>query len=269
MNNIPNILSIAGSDPSGGAGVQADLKVISALGGYGMAAVTALTAQNTMGVRSVVHVPARFMRDQIETVFDDIDVSAVKIGMLGNAEIMEEIACCLEQYQPENIVLDPVMVATSGDSLIDMDAIDCLKKRLIPLADIITPNIPEAEKLMRKSVIDMEMFAQNLLDLGARSVLLKGGHLKGDVMRDVFADQDGVETFEAPRVETDNTHGTGCSLSSAIAVYLGHGLSMREACKKAKDYVTCALGWADALSVGGGHGPLHHTYCLTQKERST
>ncbi len=268
MTNIPNILSIAGSDPSGGAGIQADLKVFAALGGYGLAAITALTAQNTTGVRSVVHVPARFMQDQLDAIFEDIDVDAVKIGMLGNVEIMEEVANSLERYKPRNIVLDPVMVATSGDFLMDMGAIDFLKNRLIPMADIVTPNIPEAEKLMRKSVLDMEDAAQSLLELGAKAVILKGGHLKGEIMRDVLATGEGVKVLETQRVDTENTHGTGCSLSSAVATYLGQGLSMQDACQKAKDYVTCALGWADDLSVGCGHGPLHHTYALTQKGRA-
>ena len=160
---VPNVLSIAGSDPSGGAGIQADLKTFAALGVYGMAAITAMTAQNTQGVRGVVAVPPAFIKDQLEAVFDDVDVAAVKIGMLANVEIIEEVANILERYKPKHIVLDPVMVATSGDSLISAEAVDAMKARLIPISSVITPNIPEAEKLMRKSVIDMEVAAQGLL----------------------------------------------------------------------------------------------------------
>ncbi len=258
--SIPNILSIAGSDPSGGAGIQADLKTFAALGAYGMAAITALTAQNTIGVTGFVAVPADFMRDQLRAIFDDVEVSAVKIGMLANADIVEAVAEVLEQSCNAPIVLDPVMVATSGDALIDQDAVAALKSRLIPMADVITPNIPEAEKLSRKAVLDMEAAAEGLLDLGARAVYLKGGHLKGDVMRDVLASSNGAQVLEVPRVDTENTHGTGCTLSSAIAAYLGHGEDLADACEKAKAYLTNALKHADGLTVGLGHGPVHHSW---------
>lgn len=254
----PNILSIAGSDPSGGAGIQADLKTFTALGCYGMAAVTALTAQNTQGVRSSVSVPERFMRDQLDAVFEDIRVDAVKIGMLSNADIMNAVADSLEKYAPAHIVLDPVMVATSGDMLIDIDALGVLKSRLIPIASVITPNIPEAEKLRRAAVLDIKESAQKLLELGAQAVLLKGGHLKGDVTTDVLADSNGVHIFKSPRVNTENTHGTGCTLSSAMAAYLGHGLTLYESCEKAKAYLTDALKGANELNVGKGHGPVNH-----------
>ncbi len=234
----PKVLSIAGSDPSGGAGIQADLKVFQSTGVYGMAAITALTAQNATEVRGVVAVPAAFVKDQIAAIFDDADVSAVKIGMLANAEIAEAVADTLEEYKAENIVLDPVMVATSGDSLIDKDAVEIVKTRLIPMASVITPNIPEAEKLMRKAVLDMEQSAQNLLKLGAKAALLKGGHLKGDVMRDILAQEDRLTILEAPRVKKAHTHGTGCRLSSAIASYLGQEETLENACRKAKDYLT-------------------------------
>lgn len=260
---IPNILSIAGSDPSGGAGIQADLKTFTALGCYGMAALTALTAQNTQGVRSSVNVPERFMRDQLDAIFEDIRVDAVKIGMLGGVEIMEAVADSLEKYEPKHIVLDPVMVASSGDILMDPDALGVLKNRLIPLATLMTPNIPEAEKLRRVAVLDMEIAAEKLLELGARAVLLKGGHLKGDVMRDVLADSTGVQVFEAPRVDTENTHGTGCTLSSAIAAYLGMGHDLADACERAKRYLTNALQYADVLDVGYGHGPVNHVEGLS------
>lgn len=237
----PKVLSIAGSDPSGGAGIQADLKTFQALGVYGMAAITALTAQNETEVRGVVAVPAAFVKDQIAAIFDDADVRAVKIGMLANAEIAEAVADTLEEYRAENIVLDPVMVATSGASLIDKDAVDVIKTRLIPMATLMTPNIPEAEKLMRKAVLDMEQAAQDLLKLGAKAALLKGGHLKGNIMRDVLAQERGVITLEAPRVENASTHGTGCRLSSAIAAYLGLEETLEEACAKAKAYLTSEL----------------------------
>ncbi len=255
---IPNILSIAGSDPSGGAGVQADLKTFAALGCYGMAAITSLTAQNTMGVRSVIDVPDRFVKDQIAAIFDDIDVSAVKIGMLSNVDIINAVADCLEKYKPHNIVLDPVMVASSGKALITSDAVLVMKERLIPLCDVLTPNIPEAEKLSRKSVIDMERSAQGLLELGSRAVYLKGGHLKGLVVRDVLAYDDEVKIFEAPRVDTVNTHGTGCTLSAAIAAYLALGESLPDSCRLAKQYLSCALENAHKLNVGSGCGSVHH-----------
>lgn len=261
---IPNVLSIAGSDPSGGAGIQADLKTFSALGCYGMAVITSLTAQNTQGVTGVVDVPPAFVKQQIDTIFEDIDVSAVKIGMLSNTEIMEAVADALEQHKPPFIILDPVMVATSGDSLITSDAVETLKKRLIPMADLITPNIPEAEKLMRKAVIDMEVAAENLCDLGCQAALIKGGHLKGEVMRDVLFSKGLVKVFETTRIETNNTHGTGCTLSSAITAYVAHGYPIDKACESAKNYITEALRNADQLSVGKGHGPTNHLYSLVE-----
>ncbi len=255
---IPNILSIAGSDPSGGAGVQADLKTFAALGCYGMAVITSLTAQNTHGVRSVIDVPERFVKDQIAAIFDDIEVAAVKIGMLSSVDVINAVADCLEKYKPRNIVLDPVMVASSGDSLITSDAVSVMKERLIPLTDVLTPNIPEAEKLSRKSVIDMERSAQGLLELGSRAVYLKGGHLKGSVALDVLAYDDITKVFEAPRIDTQNTHGTGCTLSAAIAAYLAMGESLSDSCAKAKKYLSNALENAHKLNVGSGHGPVHH-----------
>lgn len=256
---VPNVLSIAGSDPSGGAGIQADLKTFAALGVYGMAAITAMTAQNTQGVRGVVAVPPAFIKDQLEAVFDDVDVAAVKIGMLANVEIIEEVANILERYKPKHIVLDPVMVATSGDSLISAEAVDAMKARLIPISSVITPNIPEAEKLMRKSVIDMEVAAEGLLSLGASAALLKGGHLKGPAI-DVLAYDDVVRSYEAERIVTKNTHGTGCTLSSAVAAYLARGFDLEVAVESAKAYITAAITHADELSVGQGAGPVHHGY---------
>lgn len=255
---IPNILTIAGSDSSGGAGIQADIKAISACGGYAMSAITALTAQNTQGVHSVVDVPERFIRDQIKAVFEDIEVHAVKIGMLSAVETIEAVADMLEEYQPKHIVLDPVMIASSGDALITSDAIDTMKQRLIPLATLITPNIPEAEKLIRKAVIDMENAAKSLLILDCKAALLKGGHNKGPESTDILATTNGTQSFSAPRIETENTHGTGCSLSSAIATFLGKGQALPEAIQNAKTYITGALKHSHAINVGHGHGPVHH-----------
>ncbi len=258
--SIKNVLSIAGSDPSGGAGIQADLKTFCANDVYGMAAITALTAQNTQGVSAFVAVPPEFVKDQLKAIFEDIEVSAVKIGMLANADIIEALADSLEQYKPKNIVFDPVMVATSGDSLISGDAIKLMKERLIPLCNVLTPNIPEAEKLSRKAVLDMEVAAQGLLALGAKAVFLKGGHLKGDMARDVLAYQQVVREYKTPRIDTQNTHGTGCTLSSAIAANLAKGDELEDACFNAKEYLTNALKHADDLAVGNGHGSVHHMW---------
>ncbi len=261
-SKIPNVLSIAGSDPSGGAGVQADLKTFAALGCYGMAVVTSLTAQNTKGVKSVIDVPARFVEDQISTLFEDIEIDAVKIGMVVNSKIIDVIANLIEKYQPENIVFDPVMVASSGNSLIDIDAISKMKERLIPLCNVLTPNIPETEKLLRKSVIDMQRSAMDLLTLGSKSVYLKGGHLSGDIMQDVLAYGDNIKIYETDRICTNNTHGTGCTLSSAIAAYLALGNDLADSSRLAKQYLYGALESANKLNVGYGAGPLHHGYCL-------
>ncbi len=224
-----------------------------------MAAITALTAQNTQGVSGVVNVPAVFVSEQLARIFEDVEVAAVKIGMLANADIIEAVADALERYAPMRVVLDPVMIATSGDPLISSDAVDAMIKRLIPLADIITPNIPEAQKLSRKAVLDMERSAQELLALGSKAVFLKGGHLKGDEALDVLALRDGrVQEFTCPRVDTENTHGTGCTLSSAIAAYLALGEDVISACDKAKTYLTGALKASGELNVGSGHGPVQH-----------
>ncbi len=258
--SIPNVLSIAGSDPSGGAGIQADLKTFAALGVYGMAAISALTAQNTVGVSGFVAVPPEFMKDQLKAIFEDVEVEAVKIGMIANADLVNVLADSLAHYRPPNIVLDPVMVSTSGDSLINSDAMTAMKERLIPLCDVLTPNIPEAEKLSRKAVLDMEVAAQDLLKMGSGAVLLKGGHLKGDVARDVLAYVGGIRIYETPRVDTQSTHGTGCTSSSAIAANLAKGEDVENACFKAKDYLTNALEYADDLNVGKGHGPVNHMW---------
>ncbi|MFK7839746.1 MAG: bifunctional hydroxymethylpyrimidine kinase/phosphomethylpyrimidine kinase [Bdellovibrionales bacterium] len=256
---IPKVLSIAGSDPSGGAGIQADLKTFGALGCYGMAVITALTAQNTREVSAVEVMSAEFVRQQLIAIFDDVAVHGVKIGMIADAQIAEVVADILEEFKPPNIVLDPVMVATSGDSLIDKDAMGVLKARLIPLADVITPNIPEAEKLLRKAVLDIEDGARDLLLLGADAALLKGGHLSRDVMsNDVLAFDKGIEVFKAKRILTSNTHGTGCTLSSAIVAHLAKEMDLKDAVQASKEYLTGAIQNADALGVGHGHGPVNH-----------
>ena len=259
---IANVLSIAGSDPSGGAGVQADLKTFSALGCYGMAAITALTAQNTRGVTGVQVPPASFVADQIDAVFADVRVDAVKIGMLANAEIVAAVAACLARHRAAHVVLDPVLVATSGDSLGAPGVVEAMRQHLFPLASVITPNMPEAAALAGApepvDVAGLERLAAALHGQGARAVLVKGGHLQGAVAEDVLFHEGRVTRFAAPRVDTKNTHGTGCTLSSAIAAHLARGLALEEAIRAAKDYLTDALRAADALSVGHGHGPVHH-----------
>lgn len=258
---IPNVLSIAGSDPSGGAGIQADLKTFAALGCYGMAAITSLTAQNTRGVAGIVDIPHEFVARQIQAVFADIQVHAVKIGMLSSKAIINAVADMLEKHKPPHVVLDPVMVATSGDSLLAADAVESLKVRLIPLCDVLTPNIPEAEKLTRKAVLDMDIAAHNLLAMGAGAVYLKGGHMKGEKAVDVLAQNGKLDRFETQRIETRHTHGSGCTLSSALAAFLARGLKLEQAAQAAKNYVTSAIIHADELHVGKGNGPLHHGYC--------
>lgn len=256
---IPHLLSIAGSDPSGGAGIQADLKTFSALGCYGMAAMTALTAQNTTGVSAIHEIPAEFVTAQLKALFTDIRIDAVKIGMAGSVETIAAVASILKEYAPRHIIVDPVMVSQSGSRLISDEAIKASMDYLIPLASVVTPNIPEAEVLLgRKYDGDMEGMARDLLKLGSRAVLLKGGHLTGAQSIDVFADQIGVQSFEAVRIKTNNTHGTGCTLSSALACFLAKGLDPAEAARAAKEYLTGALQKADDLNIGHGHGPVHH-----------
>lgn len=263
---IPNLLSIAGSDPSGGAGIQADLKTFAALGGYGMAVITALTAQNTRGV-SAVHVPpATFLAQQIDAIFADITVAAVKIGMLATGEIAGTVADRLAAHGAKPIVLDPVLVATSGDSLGDPDVVGALRRHLMPLARIITPNLPEAARLAERPVPSdvegMKELARRLVGAGAAAVLVKGGHLDSGPARDVLLDGADLHIFEQRRVATRNTHGTGCTLSSAIAAYLAAGKNLPDAVEAAKLYLTHALEQSFALRVGGGHGPVHHFHAL-------
>lgn len=262
---IPNILSIAGSDPSGGAGIQADLKTFAALGCYGMAAITALTAQNTRGVRSV-HVPSTaFVAAQINAIFDDIRVDSVKIGMLATAEIALVVAEALLYHKPRYVILDPVMAATSGDSLLAPDAIAVIRDRLLPLATIVTPNLPETALLLGipepRCLADMRDAARALHRLGASAVLVKGGHLSGSDSDDLLWDGTAEHLMKAPRIATRNTHGTGCSLSSAIAA-LVQRRDLVDAVADAKHYVLGALQSADRLAVGKGHGPVDHFHAL-------
>ena len=255
----PNVISIAGSDPSGGAGIQADLKTFSALGCYGMAAMTALTVQNTQGVRDVFHLDEGFFIAQLEAIFDDIDVDAVKIGMLGNARTIKALAQFLENRGPRIVVLDPVMVATSGDSLISGHAVRVLRDRLLPLCHVLTPNIPEAEKLLGRTITDMEADAEALVRLGCKSVFLKGGHRRDNPQAtDVFFDGRDVHVLSDDWVDTKNTHGTGCTLSSAFAALRARGLSRVTSAKLAKAYLTKALKSSHCLRVGKGHGPVNH-----------
>lgn len=268
--NIPRVLTIAGSDSGGGAGVQADLKTFSALGCYGMSAITALTAQNTLGVRAIHEPPPEFVAEQIRAVMDDIGADAIKIGMLSSSSIIDAVADGLEHYSVDKIVLDPVMVATSGDKLLREDAIDRLTTRLFPIAGVITPNLREATVLLGRSVgeDESEMIEAgcDLLKFGPRAILLKGGHGTGPESNDVLVTR-GVDTpivqiFRGPRIQTLNTHGTGCTLSSAIAAYWARGLSLSDAVAAAKKYLAGALASAANWRLGQGHGPVHHFYQL-------
>ena len=255
-------LTIAGSDSSGGAGIQADLKTFAALGVYGASAITALTAQNTRGVTGIHDVPPGFVAAQIDAVFADLKVDAVKIGMLSNKPTIEAVARGLARHHAKNIVLDPVMIATSGDRLISEDAIATLRTKIIPHALIVTPNLPEAAALtgaaLARNEREMEVQARQILSLGARTVLIKGGHGEGPDSVDLLVGQGQVVTLAAKRVATANTHGSGCTLSSAIAAGLAKGLDFVTASQEAKRYVTAAIAAAERLAVGSGHGPLHH-----------
>lgn len=263
---IPNVLSIAGSDPGGGAGIAADLKTFAALGCHGMAVITALTAQNTREVRSV-HVPfASFAAQQIDAVLDDIHVAAVKIGMLASAAVVEAVAERLAFHKPANIILDPVLSATSGESLSAAGTAEAILKQLLPLVTLVTPNAAEAARLSGHEIAPdgsgMRKAADALLASGAGAALIKGGHLQGETANDFLFDQGGCKVFSAPRIATPNTHGTGCTLSSAIAAYLAKGEPLYDAIGAAKSYLTGALAAASALSVGHGPGPVNHFYDL-------
>lgn len=259
---FPRVLSIAGSDSGGGAGIQADLKTFSALGCYGMTAITALTAQNTLGVRAIHGVPAQMLRDQIDAVIEDIGADAVKIGMLHSPEIVTTVAEAIDRYALKNVVFDPVMVATSGAVLIDDDAVDVLVRELFPRVAVITPNLDEAALLVGHSLTsaqDMEQAALALLDKGARAVLLKGGHLPGDTVIDLLMTGSGEKFWmQAARIHSANTHGTGCTLSSAMAAHLALGASLLEAVQHARIFVREALLSGAQVRTGRGGGPLNH-----------
>ncbi len=258
----PVALTIAGSDSSGGAGIQADLKTFAALGVYGASAITALTAQNTQGVTGIHPVPPEFVVEQIDAVFGDLAVGAVKIGMVAQLAVIEAIVASLKRWSPKHIVLDPVMVATSGDRLLNIGAVETLRSELIPIASIITPNLPEAAALLDEAVASdataIQRQGQRLLALGCPAVLIKGGHGEGSESIDYLVRADGVIALPAPRVATNNTHGTGCSLSSAIAAGLTKGEPLETAVRNAKSFVSAAIANADRFAVGHGHGPIHH-----------
>ena len=258
----PVALTIAGSDSSGGAGIQADLKTFAALGVYGASVITALTAQNTTGVTGIHQVPAEFVTAQIDAVFADLEIGAVKIGMVADLGVIAAIAAGLERWSPKHIVLDPVMVATSGDRLLAAEAVDALRTKLIPQASLITPNLPEAAVLLDEPIAANEgaiaSQGQRLLAMGCRAVLIKGGHGQGAESTDYFVTSAGTTALAAPRIATKNTHGTGCSLSSAIAAGLAKGEDMETAVRHAKTWISAAIAAADRFTVGHGHGPVHH-----------
>lgn len=258
------VLTIAGSDSGGGAGIQADLKTFAALGCYGMTAITALTAQNTVGVQGIHAVPPAFLRSQLQSVVEDIGVDAVKIGMLHEPGVVEVVAWAIQHYQLQRVVLDPVMVATSGDRLIADATVRVLVDQLFPLATVITPNLDEASLLLGRpiaAVSDLSGAAQALLSQGARAVLLKGGHLPGDQVVDVLARPGHVDmVLSSARMASRNTHGTGCTLSSAIAAHLALGEPLERAVRAAREYILGAIQAGAGVQVGHGHGPLNHGY---------
>lgn len=266
------VLTIAGSDSGGGAGIQADIKAISATRGYAASAITAITVQNTVGVSGVLNLPPDIIQGQIKAVLDDIGADAVKIGMLGNSVTTLAVRDALSHYDISNIVLDPVMVATSGDRLLDEEAVDVLIHELAPLARVLTPNLPEAEILCGRSIASEDEFpeaARLLSELVSTnghkvSVLMKAGHLHGSIVRDYFynAEEDRITELDSNRVESPNTHGTGCTLSSAFASYLAQGYSLDDSACKAKDYIAKAIETGAAYTIGHGHGPVNHFWNL-------
>ena len=262
---MKNVLTIAGSDTCGGAGIQADLKTFSALGTYGMSVITAVTVQNTMGVFGCQDILPEIIEGQIDAIFTDIPVSAVKVGMVSQINTIKAIASKLSQYRPENVVIDPVMISKSGFDLLKPEAKEALIKHLIPLAYVLTPNLPEAEAITGMKIADlqsMEEGAKRIYDLGAKNVFIKGGHLEDDAT-DLLYDGKQVYRFPSKRIQTKNTHGTGCTISSAIAANLAKGMSVYEAVEEAKNYITEAI--AHSFSIGKGVGPTNHFYALYQK----
>lgn len=258
MDRVRTALTIAGSDSGGGAGIQADLKTFSALGVFGMSALTAITAQNTVGVTAVFELPPEIVAAQIDAVLTDIGADAAKTGMIANSEIIRVVAAKVREHEIANFVVDPVMVATSGDRLLRDDAVSALRTELLPLATVVTPNLPEAAVLAEREVVSLEGMreaARAILGMGAKSVLVKGGHLAGEAT-DLLYDGSTFVELPSPRIETTSTHGTGCTLASAIAALLARGESLEDAVRKAKAYVTTAI--ERAFPLGRGHGPVHH-----------
>jgi hydroxymethylpyrimidine/phosphomethylpyrimidine kinase len=254
------VLIVAGSDSGGGAGIQADIKTVTALNAFAATALTALTAQNTLGVHAVHPVPLDFIARQIEVVMTDIGADVIKTGMLGDSAVIATVCEALERFAPGvPVVVDPVMVAKGGHPLLAAEAVDAMRRQLLPRATVITPNLPEAEALsgmIIATAADMRLAASVLLALGVPAVLLKGGHLPGDELIDLLATPDGIEAFSAPRIHTRHTHGTGCTTASAVAAGLAQGMSLRDAVLRARAYVRAAI--ASAPGLGGGHGPLNH-----------
>jgi len=253
------VLIIAGSDSSGGAGIQADIKTVTALGSYAMTAITAVTAQNTRGVKKIISIPTKIVQKQITMILDDIGAHAVKIGMIHNAEVIKDVCKTLKKYKSKNIVLDPVMIAKSGTKLINDGSIKYLKKLLIPLCTLVTPNIPEAEVLTGYSISskdDMIKAAKKILNMGPKNVLLKGGHLKNKMIFDVLVTKKRIKIFKKRKIKTKNTHGTGCTLSSALATCLSQKKNIVKSCKISMRYVNNAI--ASSPGYGKGFGPLNH-----------
>ncbi|WP_261883546.1 bifunctional hydroxymethylpyrimidine kinase/phosphomethylpyrimidine kinase [Vibrio pelagius] len=264
-SSTPIVLTIAGSDSGGGAGIQADIKAMSATGSFACSVITAITSQNTQGVSAIFPIPLDHVASQLDAVFSDLNVVAVKVGMLADSNIIKVVADKIKQYQPKHLVIDPVMVATSGDLLLEQSAISTLKETLIPLADIITPNLPEGAALTGKPVpeseADMQDMVEELRALGAKAVLLKGGHLEQDEnSNDLMILPTSTALISAKRFPTKNTHGTGCTLSSAIASYLAQGNELTQSVELGKRYISEAIAHADQLNVGQGHGPVNHFY---------
>jgi len=267
---MKHILTIAGSDSGGGAGIQADLKTITMLGGYGASVITAVTAQNTLGVRGVYEVPLEGIAAQMDAVCSDIAIHAAKTGMLSSKAVVELVSAKVQEYRIANLVVDPVMVATSGDLLLQWDAIDVVREQLLPHARIATPNLKEAEVLSGMkitSIAEMELAGKRILaECGCANVLVKGGHLEGAAL-DILCAADGtMYRFEETRIDTVNSHGTGCTLSAAIASYLAQGMDVQQAVTKAKAYLTKALYYAKDDKIGAGHGPVRHNYILQEPE---
>lgn len=262
MKRIPKAMTIAGSDSGGGAGIQADLKTFAALGVYGTSTLTAITAQNTMGVTAIHEIPTDIIAAQIDAILADIGADAVKTGMLSSSAIIEVVAARLRRHDVTQLVVDPVMVAKSGDRLLREEAMDALRTRLVPLATVVTPNIPEAEALTGMKIAtdaDVRRAAEKIIAMGARGVVVKGGHREGPAI-DLFYDGFRFQEFTAPRIDTQNTHGTGCTFASAVAAGLAHDRTIIDSVALAKEYVTEAI--RRSYPIGQGHGPLNHFYKL-------